>query len=168
MELQTHTTNLTVIYRALLTTPNQQEKIMSTYIHRRLVFAVCFITGTVLITPSLFASKAGFAERDITPEIGMEQPGGYGKLFHKKFHDACKVRVAVFDDGNKRAAIVGVDALGVPRHLVQTCRRAIEQRCGIRECCHDCCVPFPLFGTNRHGATWAVRQCLSVSATFGL
>lgn len=81
--------------------------------------------------PSAPLLKVGFVEKDITPKIGMEQPGGYGKSIHRTFHDACKVRVAVFDDGKKRAAIVGLDALMVPRHLVLSARKAIEQRCGI-------------------------------------
>lgn len=75
--------------------------------------------------------RAGFAERDITPAIGAEQPGGYGKVFHKSLHDPCKVRAAVFDDGIKRVALVGVDALAVPRHVVENARTRIDKQCSI-------------------------------------
>ena len=77
------------------------------------------------------AFKAGFAERDITPDIGMEAPGGYGKDYHRTFHDPCKVRAVVFDDGKKRVALVGVDLLFVTRHLVQEARAEIQKRCGL-------------------------------------
>ncbi|NOX54571.1 MAG: hypothetical protein GXP27_09065, partial [Planctomycetes bacterium] len=75
--------------------------------------------------------RVGFAERDITPKIGMERPGGYGKVFHRKLHDPCKVRAAVFDDGKTQVALVGVDALVVPDPLVKAVREGIQQRCGI-------------------------------------
>jgi hypothetical protein len=87
----------------------------------------------VFIVPGLASAgvKAGFAERDITPEIGMEVPGGYGKSYSKKIHDPCKVRACVFDDGKKRVALVGLDALGVPRNVVVEARAKIAERCGI-------------------------------------
>ncbi|MGV3531037.1 MAG: hypothetical protein ACO1QR_01615, partial [Chthoniobacteraceae bacterium] len=75
--------------------------------------------------------KTGFAEKDITPEIGMEVPGGYGKAFAKRIHDPCKVRAVVFDDGKQRVAMVGLDALVVPRYLVLEARKLIQERCGI-------------------------------------
>ena len=61
----------------------------------------------------------------------MEQPGNYMKQFHRRFHDPCKVRAAVFDDGHKRVALVGIDSLMIPRPVVLEARREIQARCGI-------------------------------------
>ncbi|MFV1995324.1 MAG: hypothetical protein ACC661_07790 [Verrucomicrobiales bacterium] len=85
----------------------------------------------LLPAPAFAVLKAGFAERDITPEIGMERPGGYGKVFHKAIHDPCKVRAAVFDDGRRKVAIVGIDALILRRPQVVAVREQVHARCGI-------------------------------------
>ena len=94
----------------------------------RLLLTFAFV---LVPLPTFAGVRAGFAERDITPQTGMEVPGGYGKSFSKKIHDPCKVRATVFDDGQHRAALVGLDALIVPRALVLQVRAEILARCGI-------------------------------------
>ena len=87
---------------------------------------------------------AGFADTDISPELGMEQPGGYGKSFHRSFHDACKARAAVFDDGKKIVALVGLDALGIDRRSVIRVRREIASKTNIPQEAVLIGVPIPI------------------------
>jgi len=75
--------------------------------------------------------RAGFAERDISPTLGMREAHAVARHVFKAFIDPCKVRVAVFDDGRKRVALVGLDALMVPRSVVRQARTEIERVCGL-------------------------------------
>jgi len=75
--------------------------------------------------------QAGFYTTDITPAIGMEKPGGYGKAYCLSIHDPLKARAAVFADGNDRVALVGLDTLVVADRTVAAIRAEVERRCGI-------------------------------------
>ncbi len=79
--------------------------------------------------------RAAFIEKDITPEIGMEYPGGYGKVYHRKLHDPCKARIGVFNDGDlkqgKTVVVVSLDTAFIRKPQVLAMRTRIEKATGI-------------------------------------
>jgi neutral ceramidase len=93
-----------------------------------LLLTLLTFTGATVASGQM---RAGFAEREVRPDPGMEVPGGYGKAFAKEIHDPPKVRAAVFDDGKKRVALVGLDALAIRRDTAQQARREITAKTGI-------------------------------------
>ncbi|OGV82678.1 MAG: hypothetical protein A3K19_32495 [Lentisphaerae bacterium RIFOXYB12_FULL_65_16] len=76
-------------------------------------------------------TRAGFFETDITPAVGMEMPGGYGKCYQRAYRDRLKVRAGVIDDGKTRVALVGIDTCVIAARTVAAARAEIEKRCGI-------------------------------------
>src|SRR5437879_12998793 len=76
--------------------------------------------------------KAGFHTADITPALGMEAPGGYGKVYIQQVHDPLKVRAAVFENGETTVAFVGIDTCYLQSaRVIRAIRQEVERRCGI-------------------------------------
>ncbi|HEV7213747.1 MAG TPA: hypothetical protein VGP33_01385 [Chloroflexota bacterium] len=77
--------------------------------------------------------RAGFSVADVTPPLGMEVPGGYGKSYAKQVHDPLKVRAAVLEQQDTTLAFVGVDTCDLPlsNHWRDAVRREIESCTGI-------------------------------------
>ncbi|MGQ9519015.1 MAG: neutral/alkaline non-lysosomal ceramidase N-terminal domain-containing protein [Candidatus Fervidibacter sp.] len=75
--------------------------------------------------------QAGFAQTDITPEVGAVIPGGFKKRISTGIHDPLHATAFVVSDGQTIAAIVSVDALSVKRSIVQSARNLAQSRCKI-------------------------------------
>ena len=87
------------------------------------------VSATVAAAESTL--RAGFARTDITPEVGMEVPGGFAKSFNKGIHDPLWVEAACFDHGAVKLAVVGVDLIMIPAEVVYSARAQAEARCGM-------------------------------------
>lgn len=74
--------------------------------------------------------EAGFAETDLTPDLGARKIGWNNKNFGTTVLDPLFVRAAVFTSGEGRAAFLGLDLLFVHRDQVAEIRRRIQAAYG--------------------------------------
>ena len=71
--------------------------------------------------------KAGFFECDITPPYQADCPGDFGKRKIRKISDPLSVRAMALDDGSTRAALVGIDNIGVGKKFLTRLQEALPE-----------------------------------------
>jgi hypothetical protein len=71
--------------------------------------------------------QVGFGVGDITPEVGMQMPGGFFKREGKGVRDKLLASACVVHDGETPVALVGIDALFITRPTVELARRKIQK-----------------------------------------
>ncbi len=75
--------------------------------------------------------RAGVSQIDITPPAGLAMTGYIARLGHAMgAHDPLYAKALVFDDGQRRAALISCDVLAFDRHFVAATRAAIERQTG--------------------------------------
>jgi neutral ceramidase len=74
---------------------------------------------------------AGAATSNITPALGGLIVGNWTPTPATHVHDELHARCLVLDDGVRRVALVVVDSLGVPRHVLDHAKRLAHEHTGI-------------------------------------
>src|SRR5919201_420149 len=71
--------------------------------------------------------QVGFGVSDISPEKGMEMPGGFFKVKGTGVRDRLLAVACVVSDGGQTAALVRIDTLFITRATVESARRTIQK-----------------------------------------
>lgn len=71
--------------------------------------------------------QVGFGTGDITPDKGMQMPGNFFKREGKGVRDKLLAVACVVSDGDRTIALVGIDALFIPRPTVEAARRTVQK-----------------------------------------
>src|SRR5688572_28663312 len=74
-----------------------------------------------------FMLQVGFGVGDITPKDGMDMPGGFYRNPSQGVLDNLLPTACVAHDGKTSLALVGVDALAVPKSVVEAAREKIAR-----------------------------------------
>jgi hypothetical protein len=101
--------------------------------------------------------QVGFGVGDITPDDGMQMPGGFFKRTGKGAADKLLAVACVVHDGERTVALVGIDTLFITRPTVEEARRLVEK---------ETKVPggHVLIGANHTHTGGPVADCLGCDA----
>jgi len=107
--------------------------------------------------------RVGFAEVEITPPVGVELAGYVARLGPSVgVHDPLYARALVMDDGERRAAILVCDLLGMDRSTVAQVRREVGEAIGAApEAVMVACTH-----THAGPATFFLHKCGEVDPTY--
>jgi hypothetical protein len=94
-------------------------------------FLVFLAVSVAFASSALAQLRAGFADCDISPTVGMREAHAVARHVFKSFVDPCKVRAAILEDGQSQVALVSLDALMIPRDVVQRARVDIARTIGL-------------------------------------
>src|SRR5215831_16182065 len=87
---------------------------------------VCY-RATILPARGTTMLQVGFGVGDVTPDKGMQMPGGFFKREGKGVRDKLLAVACVVSDGDNTVALVGLDALFITRPTVEAARRTIQK-----------------------------------------
>jgi len=94
--------------------------------------------------------RAGAATSNVTPALGGSIVGNWTPTPATRIHDELYARCLVLDTGRARVAIVVVDSLGVPRHVLDHAKRLASAPAGVPE------EHILISATHTHSATTAL------------
>lgn len=77
------------------------------------------------------ALRVGMAEEDITPPVGFPMAGYYHERLAEGSLDPLKAKAIVFRDGDREAALVVCDLIGIATDLSREVRRRASEKTGI-------------------------------------
>ena len=77
--------------------------------------------------------NCGFYEREITPPIGAELPGQYERRVSTGVLDRLYAKAVVFSDGERAAALLVLDAVGLPDDFCAAIRARVRELTGLAE-----------------------------------
>lgn len=80
---------------------------------------------------SIESLKVGFSVIDITPPTGLYMCGGLEPRINQGTLDPLQVRTLVVEHHGKKAAIVGIDLIGLPRSIVDPILATVAQETSI-------------------------------------